>query len=190
MEIRLGRATADNAAAVLLPYSKVEREYRDSLTITEAHNALAEKIIAFVRSDDFAGDSEYVSNLKAIFAGESVTVKNFGFAASAIAAYKRFLGDVAKREAKAAAVPSTHVGDVGGKITATCTVVKHLELDGQYGVTHLYNFITEAGSCLSWFASRDQDLTEGDVITITGTVKGHGEFRGSAQTTLTRCKVA
>jgi hypothetical protein len=88
------------------------------------------------------------------------------------------------------AADSKHVGRPKQRLTFSATVERKSWFEGNYGVTHIYKFRTTDGNALTWFASRDQDLAVGDAVTLTGTVKKHDDYRGEAQTVLTRCKHA
>lgn len=48
--------------------------------------------------------------------------------------------------------------------------------------------VIESGKILKW-SSRAQGLKAGEKVTVTGTVKGHGNYEGQDQTDLTRCIV-
>ena len=58
-----------------------------------------------------------------------------------------------------------------------------------YGVTCLYEFVTDDDNIFIWKTSKYLDKIE-KITSITGTVKEHKEFNGIKQTELTRCKTA
>ena len=144
----------------------------------------------FARTMD--GDSEYVLNLRAVAAADSVSSRNLALLASAVAAKQRHDGYVAERKAKAAATgDSKHQGTVGGKladIPVKITGTKRIE--GDYGVSTLISFIDGEGNVYKWFSSAfDGEFEIGDDVLMSGTVKGHGEFRGVPETSMTRAKL-
>lgn len=140
-----------------------------------------------------AGDSEYIHNLRMVLAPGIVPGKRRGIACSAVAAYHRHLGKLAERqrEAEAAASsPSRHLGAVGERLRGLrlrCDSARGIE--SQWGTTILYKFHDQDGNVLTWFSSGGAELDPGAEYLVDATVKGHGEFRGVAETTLTRAKV-
>lgn len=156
--------------------------------LAEQASAKAAEIAAFITSDDFSGDSEYVTNLKSIVAGELVSTRNFGLLVSAPQAYAKHQEKTLVRE-RAAILPSEHVAAVGAKITFTATVTAIRFIEGDYGTTVLYSLLDEAGNVYKWFASRDA-LGEdtGVQVTVKATVKAHDEYNGIKQTVITRAK--
>lgn len=151
--------------------------------------AEAQKIIDFVRSDDFDGTGEYVQNLKAVFSGETVSGRNVGLAISAIGAYHRWLGKQAERKAREETRSGSEwQGEVGEKKHEVVGVVTNIRLiEGDYGTTTLYEIL--AGTNIyKWFSSNSRGWKVGDNVHITGTIKKHDEFNGTKSTVLTRCK--
>lgn len=110
-----------------------------------------------------------------------------------MAAYQRHLGKLAERqrEAEAAASsPSSHLGEVGERLRGLrlrCESARGM--DSHWGTTILYKFHDRAGNVLSWFSSGGAELEPGAEYLVDATVKGHGEFRGVAETQLTRARV-
>jgi hypothetical protein len=73
------------------------------------------------------------------------------------------------------------------------TVARIREFDGQFGVTYFISLVTPSGDDILWKASTYQDWAyraEADAspVTLKATVKEHGEFRGVAQTVITRAQ--
>jgi hypothetical protein len=63
-------------------------------------------------------------------------------------------------------------------------------IDNGYGASSLYRMLDAEGNVFKWFSSSgilDDMISE--TVTIIGTVKGHGEWKGVAETSLTRCKL-
>lgn len=85
---------------------------------------------------------------------------------------------------------SEFIGEVKDKVSCSVKEFKCLtSWETQWGVTFLYEFITEEGNILIWKTGKWID-DEAEITAISGTVKAHNEFRGIKQTELTRCKVA
>lgn len=104
---------------------------------------------------------------------------------------------------------SKHIGTVGQKITAEVTLINEFEYTDHsfsyYGTTHyIYTMKDAEGNILVWKTTSmmsielDKDAKQygdqfyfphkGDQLRITGKVKEHGEYKGTQQTILTRCK--
>lgn len=100
---------------------------------------------------------------------------------------------------------SKHIGTVGDKITIEATLVKMYEyIDhafSYYGTTHyIYTMQDADANIFVWKTTssmmiqldeegcRWHSVGKGDVISITGKIKEHGEYKGTKQTVLTRCK--
>lgn len=92
-------------------------------------------------------------------------------------------------------VSAGYYGEVGDKVNLEVTYVRYTCWENSYGyyggVTFLYTFEMD-GYTFIWKTSKllSDDIKEGDVITIAGTIKEHSEYNGIEQTVLTRCKVA
>lgn len=154
--------------------------------------AHAANVKAYILSDDFAGQSTYVENLKVLAAADVVTSKHFGLLASAPQAYARHLGQVAERKAQASkSEGSEWVGQVGDKkVLVEGTIEQVRYFHGDYGTTTIYKILSKEGNLFTWFSSNGAlGDDEGVEVKITGTIKKHEEFKGTKTTVLTRCKV-
>lgn len=157
----------------------------------EGSMAAAEKVRAFVLSEDFSGSSEYVINLKAVMGPQFVTRRNIGLVASAPQALARFEEKTLVRE-KEALKPSSHFGAEGDKVEFEGVISGVRYIESMYGTSVLYTIRNEeTGNVVKWFASREAlggpEVT-GNVVKIKGTIKKHEDFNGLKSTVLTRCK--
>lgn len=111
----------------------------------------------------------------------------FGYIAYAPVAFKRFED---KKKAAEKATESHYVGAVGEKWSGNVHDFHPIASwdNGFGGTIYLYSFKDEDGNEMIWKASKGVDAAS--VSILTGTVKEHKEYRGKAQTVLTRCKVA
>jgi hypothetical protein len=134
------------------------------------------------------GDSEYADNIRILAASEYVDVKNLGLVASFVAVYNRANRVAAERKAKSDRV-SGWLGDVKGQLTTTGTVVNKRFIESRYGTSTLVEWVTAEGLTCKWFSSNTVEANEGDVVTVTGTVKKHDTYQGLKSTVLTRCKL-
>ena len=152
------------------------------------------EIIDFIKGDEFAGDNGYVTNLKVLVNEEYADQKYFGLLASAPNALTRYREQQAAREAREAEnaeMVNEYIGQPKERLELTVTVRAIRFINGNYGTTTLYTFITEDKRLVKWFASGcplGEDV-EGETYRLVGTVKKHDEYQGQKSTVLTRCKV-
>lgn len=84
-----------------------------------------------------------------------------------------------------------HAGTVGVRETFEVTLDFAHGYEGAFGWQTILKFKTSTGAALVW-RTGSSDLGKGDVgrsFSLTGTVKSHGEYKGDAQTIVTRCKL-
>lgn len=182
-------ATADDALNALWPW--MGKHPNGKPTADDA--AVAQSALEYTLADlEAKGDArnDYQQNLWVALQGY-VTHRSAGFVASVISYAQRGREREVERQQQAKhAAASKHVGSVKERLTFRAVVERKSWFEGAYGVTHIYKFRDSDGNALTWFASRDQGVEIGDTVRLTGTVKKHDEYRGEAQTVLTRCKVA
>lgn len=135
--------------------------------------------------------NDYRDNLKVIASMRYCEYKHLGYLASLFMAYDKAMEREVKRmERNKSRAQSEFVGEVKDKVACSVKEFKCLtSWETQWGVTFLYEFITEEGNILIWKTGKWID-DEAEITVIKGTVKAHNEFRGAKQTELTRCKVA
>lgn len=158
------------------------------LLYTDEDKARAEGIAAWMENLGEREDlNDYMHNLSVIGAAGYVDMKTSALASSAPAAFARETDD-----SKPVTVPrggNSYFGTLGQRDAFVLTVTRVGEFDGRYGHTWVVGFADADGNEGVWFASRDPQVARGDRCSVTGTVKKHGTFRGTKQTTLSRCKV-
>lgn len=154
-------------------------------------DAEADAILKWVR-DGGAGDGDYGYNLGIICEKPLFETKRLGMVVSAVAAYNRAMERELRRtkELERAKV-SEFVGSEGDRLKGIRCTLRDQRVVGssQFGDTILIKFEDEAGNRFNWFTGRGTGLQVGTQIDVTGTVKGHKEFQGIKETTLTRCKL-
>ena len=184
--------TVERVKEILNPPRKEAAKIRDTYgpLIDESQGRAAE-VLAFLLSDDFSGDSEYVRNLKVLAEQSAVGLRHFGLLVSAPQAHAKWQEKTLVRQKERDARVNEYVGDKGDKIVIEARVKSVHWSEGQYGVTTIYELITKDGHVFKWFASREAlgDEPTEDYLTIKGTVKGHDEYHDLKSTVLTRCKV-
>jgi hypothetical protein len=188
-------STKEAVLMILDPWSRADREAAEELRpyVADSYGE-AERVREFVLSDAFGGDSEYVSNLKAILAADHVSASMVGYAASAPRAWLRHLENEIQRERDRKRIVNEWVGKVGDKITDLRVTVKYLHtFETRYGTTGVYTLYgVDDHRLYKWFtatASLGREIGDGTVWTIKGTVKDHEDYKGTKSTVLTRCKV-
>lgn len=164
------------------------RELNPRGYLNEHHAAAADATLAYVAS--LEATSDYEMNLKAIYRsaeqrGGNIEAKWIGLAISAMAAMNR----QQQREvtAQAQAAQSQHIGAVGGKVGIDVECVNEYAMQGAYGTTYIYTFRDADGNVLVW-KTGSAVIYRGDKGRLTGKIKAHSEYRGVAQTEVTRCK--
>ncbi|MCZ4125995.1 hypothetical protein [Streptomyces sp. H39-S7] len=123
---------------------------------------------------------------------ETVSPRHLPTLVSAIAGWHR---DQEKEATERAAQNSKPQGTVGERISTTATVTTVIELEGRtYGYNtqrrRLVKFQDTEGNVFVWFSSAATVPGKGDEVELTGTVKDHSLYGETAQTVLTRCRVA
>lgn len=143
--------------------------------------------------------SDYAANMKAIARPEMVSLRQIGILASAPQAWARFLEKTLIRKVEKQEIPSVHVGEIGERWSLMVTVETEKHVETAYGVSALYKMRDAKGNVFSWFASTREDYNGnshgpledmiGQRIALTGGIKAHKDWKGNAETALTRCKV-
>lgn len=183
-------ATADFVLYLVNPcYDREEsakRKHREAcvkFAVTDADVARADAARAWAVN---LSGSDYERNLSLVASQEIIERSHVGILASAIASYGRFLGEQRTREERPT---SAHVGTVGEKIDLAVTIERTFNVETQYGTLVINTMRTDEGAIIVWKTGKAVGSV-GVRITIRGTVKRHSEYKGEAQTELTRCKVA
>lgn len=190
----MGSPTRQDVMVAMNPgKSKADREWAEKVAplAVEAHSK-AEELREWILSDDFAGTSDYVLNMKAIAAGDCVSSRNIGFLVSAPQAWAKSLEKTLIREREASIyAASEFVGEVKQRLQLTVEIKSIRYISGTYGSSTLYTMVTEEGNVVKWFSSGRDILgeDEGARYIIRGTVKSHDVWEGMKTTKLTRCMV-
>lgn len=148
---------------------------------------------------DQESSNDYMHNLKTVCSLNYNPWNRIGVLVSLFPTYNREL-EIQARKAEAEgkekkeAQTSNHIGSVGDRIQIDVQSVKCLtSWENNFGyyptVTYLYKIVDQNGNVFTWKTSNVLNEDE-PPVTIKGTVKEHGEYRGVKQTVLTRCKTA
>lgn len=145
-----------DALAAMLHDRRFQQEH-PNLAITDADLEKADKIISWVSGlEDEQLASDYMWNLKVAATNPyGVTTKQYGLIASIVTAYDREMGLIVERERAAdVAALSEFVGEVGKRQDFTdLTITRHNTFEGNYGTTHVYEFLDSDNNSLVWFSS-------------------------------------
>jgi hypothetical protein len=157
--------------------------------ITPPDEERAAKALAWIRAVE--NPSDYLYNLHIACTPDRVDARKIGLVASLMPAYAYTVERIEKQKKETQHTPALQewVGTVGQRHTfhgLKVTTVRAIE--GDYGVSHLLLFVDNAGHKYKWFSSNSCP-EEGEVLTITATVKAHEEYQGQHITVLTRGKL-
>ncbi|MDT0459136.1 hypothetical protein RM550_26045 [Streptomyces sp. DSM 41527] len=136
--------------------------------------------------------SDYRHKVGQLAKAETVDPRHLPTLVSAIAGWYR---DQEKEATERAAQNSRPQGTVGERITTAATVTTVIELEGRTYGHHtqrrrLVKFQDCDGNVFVWFSSAGTVPDQGHEVELTGTVKDHSIYGETAQTVLTRCRVA
>jgi hypothetical protein len=169
---------------------KASQHYSDHLDQppTAEDFDLARRAIEWARSLPRTGQADFHETLRQASLVTKVVKGVEGVLAYLPVAYAKHIertNDAAAQASAAGQVVSQAQGQVGEKITRVLTVVGIHQYEGNYGAGTCVKFSDGSGHKYVWFtASEAPRLTQS--CTVVGTVKGHKEFRGAWETTLTR----
>jgi hypothetical protein len=209
------RSTADVVTSVLTAWSPREKQalaedYPQVWAALKGDSRqidldTAEATKAWARGLTSDGASDYIHNLRVACAADEISTREMGLVVSAVAAWHREQErEMAKR--RSAAAGSGWIGKAGDKVgkklsaadkragaaaipeqEGDVTVVRTFETD--FGVKTLVKVVTDAGATISWFATGDLEVSIGQRVKISGTIKKLDEYRGAKETVLTRATI-
>lgn len=160
---------------------QLAKSVRDDQThpIWARADALIERLQGLEATDEFSAALKNVADYTHIPSQKASL-------AAYIGQYLRQLDDRAQREARKATMK--HVGSVGQRATFGPLTVKACpSIETDYGTMYINIFEDADGNALVW-KTGSRSYAIGDVVTLKGTVKEHGERQGVPQTILSRCK--
>ena len=162
-------------------------EFWDSLRPTAEDIDNAQSIIEWAQSLAETPDlSNYLNDLRVAVSLGYVDSKRAGLVASAVAAFGRVQAEIAL--ANQPQTVSKHVGIVGKRQNfSDLTVTRVAYSENMYGTKTILVMKDKEGNVLTWFASGYKKYDIGAILQGKCTVKEHGEYKGVAQTILSRC---
>lgn len=150
----------------------------DQPTVEEIETAVAARTWAKNLTQNTTND--YLHNLATLAGCDAIEPRELGLAASMIFAYQRDLAPPAVPGSNA------HFGKVGERDVFELRLDSVRASQGQFGTTWIHSFFDSDNNAAVWF-STGKRLDLGKTYKLRCTVKDHGEFRGRAQTVLSRC---
>jgi len=181
--------TSGYVSTYLFGHSKEASDFRSEIgDVTPADTEKALAIVAWARgyfSEDDASD--YVRNVALVIGREAFHERRLGLVVSVISAYRR----ENERQAEKARRVNAHVGTVGERREFVAKYLSCNSFETQFGVMFIGSFDSAEGTLVYKGGSPfwSSDLKQGDEIKFVGTVKEHGEYKGWAQTYVSRCVV-
>lgn len=185
-------STCNDAIARAFPPPSKPRAEWTAITQDEGY-ARADAVIAWVKAlydgtpEGFASLGDYQRNLVVVTTSGACKWDKFGLLASVFAAKARADGESLSKRAP---VCNEHFGTIGKREKFAFTVEHVFDLpDYGYGITHRHILRDAAGHVATWkTGSVRHDV--GTKVYGKATVKEHGDYKGTAQTVLTRCDFA
>lgn len=158
--------------------------------VTDEDKKFAADAIAWIENSD--DDNDFMLNVKNLVDMGYVTSRMLGYIIGAVGSYNAFLKREAAKKAEAATILNEHFGEVKKRYTLELTLIKLTDFEGYYGTTWIHTFKDNDGRVFVWFGSKrlrsldDEKVEVGSTLKVKATVKDHGEYRGVAQTNITR----
>lgn len=163
-------------------------EIAGSVSQTQEYFPLAEKVIEYFKSQTYNESDTFLNNIK-LYVSEEYTKVN-GFVAYAYIAYEKEIEkDIKKQSENENKKESNFVGNIGEKLEIELTFKKYFSFETMYGIQKIYLFEDELGNVYKWNTGNSISKSEGEHLTLKGTIKEHEEYREQKQTVLTRCKI-
>lgn len=177
---------------------KIIPDFYDEGKELEEEALFARAWIMEMREEEYT-KSSYLFNLRQVIEAGYCTKRHFGLLASLIPAYHKAMIQKAEEARNKPVSSSEYVGEVGEKVTLDLTYTNSYSYESAYGGGFFHLFTDSSGNVFKWSTTKgmrmgfnisheDDVLDRGSVVRLTGTVKGHEEYRGVKQTMLTRCK--
>lgn len=179
------RAVCDDLAACRRPDAREE-----DLRVTAADFMAADDIID--RYQAMGGNGGFVSSVRKAIARGVAGMKDVAVLTAAAGLHARDLRREAER--RAAALGSEHVGRPGDRVEFVGRVRRVSQTISRYGELFFVTMLDADGNVMLWKTGRLRGLREGMAYEMRGTVKEHGtcehgQYKGAAQTLLSRVAV-
>ena len=138
--------------------------------------------------------TEFIHNIKVAISAQWVRPANLGILCYMPEGYYKHVAaeqERRAREAQKATERHEHYGEEGkryrGVTVRNVREVAHYSTE--YGITSIYNIMIDDNIVLTWKSTKEISTEEGAYSKIDFTVKCHGDYNGTPQTLVTRCKL-
>lgn len=137
--------------------------------------------------------SEFTHNVQVLLKEGYTSWEYFGYLCYLPEGYNRHIKkEIAEAQQRKIDEKSEYFGEVGKRYKSQNVFDVYIltSWDSIYGYTYMYKIVLESGNILIWKSTKwysEDELLK--VCKIDFTVKEHSEFRGTKQTTVTRCNL-
>lgn len=143
---------------------------------------------------NLSDSTEFVHNIKSAISAQWVKPANLGILCYTPEGYYRHVAaeqERKKREEQKDIERHEHYGEEGkrykGASVKSVREVAHYSTE--YGITNIYNVMIDDNIVLTWKSAKEISTEKGAYSKIDFTVKCHGDYNGTPQTLVTRCKL-
>lgn len=188
------RPTAMDVESLMFGWAMPIRERAAFERAMPAAGQAVADIVAWCRAGAALTGNEYRTKLARLVDAPQATLRDLPLLCSAVSSWQREAKRVAADSERAAeADHSTHQGTTGQRLNITATLVVVVTLPvTTYGyreqAKHLLRFRDDRDNVYIWESTASRLPAQRDRVHLTGTVKKHTIYRGTAQTYLTRCR--
>lgn len=160
-----------------------ERDPAERARLTPHAGCYRKAADAIAWAKTLPGDSDFQRNVREVAEAGYVGVKHFALGVAMMAAFNRHLaGQQVASEKK-----SGYLGAVGERRSYKLQCLAVIPTESYYGPGSLVRFADEEGNVAVWFTKPRPSMRTMTDYFVRGTVKRHGEYKGTPQTVLTRC---
>lgn len=192
-DCQAAESTADIAWNICTWDGRTLRDLQDDgWEVTPADVERAQVAIDWAQLLDGSTDT-FTNNMKVSALNAALEKRTAGIAAYLIEAYRKAHEEEVK--ATTATHTSQHIGEIGKRLVLdNLTVARIREFEGDYGTTYFISMQTADGDDVVWKASTYQDWAyqaeaSHQPVSLKATIKEHSEFRGTAQTYISRAQL-
>jgi tetratricopeptide (TPR) repeat protein len=136
---------------------------------------------------NLTGTSDYHQKLRVLAADDTLHPRDLATLVSAIGGYLRHERDQAIATAAVGSQWQSSEGD-----TVTVPLARILSTQSRrtdYGISHTLRMIDAAGNLYSWTTNTAPEVSNGDLVIVTGRVKAHQVWQQRRETQLTRVSI-
>lgn len=155
-----------------------------------------EEIIDYWKNLD--DDSDFNRNIKAFIREGCIDIRNLGFVVYMPEGYNKYVLLMERKRMEKETEINGHFGKVGDRVRdAKVRYIKRLAVfETAYGINQLCKIVLEDGKVFYWsgkgidfYRWNGREDVEIEPVSVSFTIKEHGEYKGTEQTKVTRCKV-